>query len=122
MYYLTVTLHVFAALFWLGGMFFLGVVGAPVLRKVEPPELRSRLFQDLGRAFRTSGWIAIDTHLHSEMSIDSSITTLPRTQRGAMLCDWRPTIWLIAAGNRRSSTVFPRRRSPVCNRARGYFG
>ncbi len=59
MYYLTVTLHVFAALFWLGGMFFLGAVGAPVLRKVEPPELRSRLFQDLGRAFRTSGWVAI---------------------------------------------------------------
>ena len=29
-YYLNVVLHVLAALFWLGGMSFLGVVGAPV--------------------------------------------------------------------------------------------
>jgi len=59
MYYLNVTIHVLAALFWLGGMFFLAAVGAPVLRKVEPPELRAQLFQALGRAFRTSCWIAI---------------------------------------------------------------
>ena len=48
-YLVNVTIHVFAALFWLGGMFFLALVGAPVLRKVEPPELRARLFQQLGR-------------------------------------------------------------------------
>ena len=30
-YYLNVTAHVFAALLWLGGMFFLATVGAPVL-------------------------------------------------------------------------------------------
>lgn len=59
LYYLNVTLHVLAALFWLGGMFFLAAVGAPVLRKVEPPELRARLFRALGEAFRTSGWLAI---------------------------------------------------------------
>ena len=60
MLYLTsVTLHVLAALFWLGGMFFLAVVGAPVLRHVEPAELRSRLFDDLGRRFRAAGWVAI---------------------------------------------------------------
>ena len=40
LYNLVVTLHVLAALFWLGGMFFLALVGAPVLRAVEPPELR----------------------------------------------------------------------------------
>ena len=56
---MNVTVHVLAALFWLGGMFFLAVVGAPVLRKVEPPELRAQLFQALGQSFRTSGWIAI---------------------------------------------------------------
>lgn len=67
MYYVNVTLHVFAALFWLGGMFFLGAVGAPVLRKVEPPELRARLFQDLGRAFRRSGWVAIGVLLVTGM-------------------------------------------------------
>ncbi len=58
-YLLVVTLHALAAIFWLGGMFFLGVVGAPVLRSIEPPALRQRLFHDLGSRFRTSGWIAI---------------------------------------------------------------
>jgi uncharacterized membrane protein len=58
-YYVVVTIHVLAALLWLGGMFFLGVVGAPVLRAVEPPALRQRLFHDLGLRFRTVGWVAI---------------------------------------------------------------
>ena len=58
-YYLNVTIHVLAALFWLGGMFFLAVVGAPVLRSVEPPELRRELFRRLGEQFRAAGWAAI---------------------------------------------------------------
>ena len=58
-YLINVTIHVFAAMFWLGGMFFLGVIGAPVLRGVEPPSLRQKLFNELGRRFRTAGWIAI---------------------------------------------------------------
>jgi len=59
LYYLSVTLHVLAALFWLGGMFFLGMVGAPVLRAVDPPELRAQLFEQLGRRFRGAGWGAV---------------------------------------------------------------
>jgi copper resistance protein D len=58
-YYINVTIHVLAAVLWLGGMFFLAVVGAPVLRKVEPPELRAALFRRLGEQFRVVGWIAI---------------------------------------------------------------
>jgi copper resistance protein D len=58
-YIINVTIHVFAAMLWLGGMFFLAVVGAPVLRKVEPPELRASLFRTIGQQFRTVGWIAI---------------------------------------------------------------
>ena len=58
-YYLNVTVHLFAALLWLGGIFFLAIVGAPVLRKVEPAELRAALFRQLGKQFRTVGWIAI---------------------------------------------------------------
>ena len=58
-YLVNVTVHVFAAIFWLGGMFFLGIVGAPVLRAVEPPSLRQRLFSEFGTRFRTAGWIAI---------------------------------------------------------------
>jgi uncharacterized membrane protein len=59
LYYVVVSTHVLAALFWLGGMFFLGVVGAPALRAVEPPALRQRLFQQLGLRFRNTGWVAI---------------------------------------------------------------
>jgi len=59
LYYVNVTIHVLAAMLWLGGMFFLGIVGAPVLRSIEPPPLRQRLFQELGSRFRRVGWIAI---------------------------------------------------------------
>lgn len=59
LYHLNVTLHVLAAFLWLGGMLFLGVVGAPVLRQVEPPALRAALFRDLGLRFRGIGWAAI---------------------------------------------------------------
>jgi len=58
LYYANVTLHVLAAMFWLGGMFFLGLVGAPALRRLEPA-LRTRLFEEIGLRFRAAGWIAI---------------------------------------------------------------
>ena len=58
-YLLNVTLHVLAALLWLGGMFFFALVGAPVLRRVEPAALRARLFRELGAGFRRVGWSAI---------------------------------------------------------------
>jgi putative copper export protein len=58
-YYVSVTLHLLAALLWLGGMFFLAAVGAPILRRVEPPALRAELFRALGVGFRRVGWVAI---------------------------------------------------------------
>lgn len=60
LYLANVTVHVLAAFLWLGGMFFLAAVGAPVLRSVQPAELRARLFAELGRRFRAAGWIAIE--------------------------------------------------------------
>lgn len=59
LYIINVTLHVFAALIWLGGIFFLALVGAPALRTVEPPPLRAQLFKEVGARFRTVGWICI---------------------------------------------------------------
>jgi len=59
LYFASVTLHVLAAMLWLGGMFFLAVVGAPVLRRVEPPELRQHLFNALGVRFRGLSWFTI---------------------------------------------------------------
>jgi len=58
-YYTIVTVHVLAALVWLGGMFFLALVGAPVLRTVDSPALRRELFRRLGSHFRTVGWASI---------------------------------------------------------------
>jgi copper resistance protein D len=59
LYLANVTVHILASFLWLGGMFFLAVVGAPVLRQVQPAELRARLFAELGYRFRTAGWAAI---------------------------------------------------------------
>lgn len=59
MYYAIVTIHVLAAIFWLGGMFFFAAIGAPVLRTVEPAALRADLFRRLGERFRAAGWIAL---------------------------------------------------------------
>jgi len=61
LYYVSVTAHLLAAFLWLGGMFFLAVVGAPVLRSVQPAALRADLFRQLGERFRTVGWAAIAT-------------------------------------------------------------
>src|SRR3990172_13301852 len=58
-YYISVTLHLLAALLWLGGTFFLAAVGAPVLRRVEPPELRAELFRKIGVQFRWVGWMSV---------------------------------------------------------------
>jgi copper resistance protein D len=58
-YLASVSLHVLAAMLWLGGMFFFALVGAPVLRSVEPPPLRARLFRAAGERFRTVGWSCI---------------------------------------------------------------
>lgn len=59
LYFVNISLHVLAALFWLGGLFFLAVVGAPVLRAVNDAVLRQQLFDRLGRRFRAAGWVAL---------------------------------------------------------------
>ncbi|MDH3732407.1 MAG: DUF4149 domain-containing protein [Gemmatimonadota bacterium] len=58
LYILNVTVHVLAAFVWLGGMLFLAIV-APILRDLESPELRSRLFREIGERFRWVGWTCI---------------------------------------------------------------
>ena len=58
-YIASVVLHVLAALLWVGGMLFIGIVAAPVLRAIEPAALRQELFQRLGLRFRSIGWSAL---------------------------------------------------------------
>ncbi len=63
MYHTLGTLHLLAAIVWLGGVLFFALVGAPVLRRVEPAALRSALFEGLGMRFRVVGWGAVLTLL-----------------------------------------------------------
>lgn len=58
-YWVSVSIHVLAAMLWLGGMLFLGLVGAPVLRSVQPDAIRQHIFQQIGTRFRAIGWGAI---------------------------------------------------------------
>ncbi|HET6680978.1 MAG TPA: CopD family protein, partial [Gemmatimonadaceae bacterium] len=43
------------------GMFFLALIGAPVLRHIEPASQRQALFQAFGLRFRRLGWAALAT-------------------------------------------------------------
>src|SRR3989304_763779 len=98
-YYISVTLHLLAALLWLGGTFFLAAVGAPVLRKVEPPELRAELFRKIGVQFRMVGWVSIIVlvitgfaNLHYRGLLRGSVLGDPlfwRSRYGQALT-WRP--------------------------------
>ncbi len=63
MYLTLVTLHILAAITWLGGILFLAFVGAPALRRVEPPSLRAAMFEAIGMRFRVVGWGAVSVLL-----------------------------------------------------------
>ena len=52
-------LHVVAAIAWIGGMLFLGLVLVPITRRLEDRALRVRLVQAVGERFRVVGWIAL---------------------------------------------------------------
>ncbi len=84
LHFLNVSVHVLAALLWLGGMFFLAAVGAPVLRELESPAVRARLFRRLGERFRTVGWWAIGVlvatgvgNLHFRGVLDAAVLASP---------------------------------------------
>jgi len=52
-------LHIVAALVWIGGLLFMALVGAPILRRVEPAPTRAALFRALGMRLRWVGWGAL---------------------------------------------------------------
>lgn len=57
-YFVLVTLHVLAAVVWIGGMIFIGLVLAPVLRG-HPPRERAALLRAVGHRFLKIGWAAL---------------------------------------------------------------
>ena len=58
-YNLVVVIHVLAAIIWLGGMFFIAIVMVPVLRRLEPPQMRIEVLSATAIRFRAISWIAI---------------------------------------------------------------
>jgi uncharacterized membrane protein len=56
---LVVSIHLLAAIVWLGGMFFIAIVMVPVLRSLEPPQKRIEVLSSTARRFRMVGWIAL---------------------------------------------------------------
>jgi len=58
-YVLSVFLHIFAAIVWLGGMLFLVIVIMPALRGSGFRDARSALVAAVGKAFRPVGWACL---------------------------------------------------------------
>lgn len=58
-YYVSVWLHVVAAITWIGGMLFLAMVIVPMLRRPEMREKGSELLHLLATRFRPVAWGAI---------------------------------------------------------------
>ncbi|MFW5968093.1 MAG: CopD family protein [Persicimonas sp.] len=58
MYNAVVVLHVVAAIIWIGGVLFMGLVAVPAARGLEP-RLRRLVTTRLGMAFRPVGWVCL---------------------------------------------------------------
>ena len=54
-----VWIHLTAATFWVGGMFFLSLVAVPLLKKAPDPALAQREFVNHARRFRIFVWVAL---------------------------------------------------------------
>ncbi len=57
-YRVCIVLHFAAAFLWLGHMFFWSIFAAPMLKRVDPPEMRARLV-DLSMRMGGLGWPAL---------------------------------------------------------------
>jgi uncharacterized membrane protein len=86
-----VTLHLLAAITWAGGIAFLALVGAPVLRHVDDAALRQRLFNALGQRFRVVGWLAVGVAVLSGTAL--------LAERGLLAAMGDAGFWATAAGH-----------------------
>ncbi|MBI3939223.1 MAG: DUF4149 domain-containing protein, partial [Acidobacteria bacterium] len=59
LYLISVFLHLLAAIVWIGGMAFLGLILAPYLRQPGQRHMGPALFRATGTRFRVVGWICI---------------------------------------------------------------
>lgn len=64
-YVVSISLHILAAVIWIGGMAFLALVLIPVLRWPENRDIAARLIHATGVRFRLVGWVCLDLLLIS---------------------------------------------------------
>lgn len=57
-YQFIVFIHVISAILWVGGIFFLGLVAVPAVRR-EEAQKRSELLTELGKRFRNIGYVLL---------------------------------------------------------------
>ncbi len=65
LYYASVTLHVFSALLWVGGMLFLALVVVPALRRDPDRSTVARLLRAAAERYRRWGWVLLPLFLLS---------------------------------------------------------
>lgn len=61
LHFISILLHILAAIVWIGGMVFLGIVLIPVLRQARTtsPSLYGELIHRTGTRFRNVGWASL---------------------------------------------------------------
>lgn len=92
--FLIIWLHILAAVIWVGGMLFLSIIAAPVLRQVTPPLIQQDLFGAMARRFRAVGWACLgililtgisNVMYHGEMAQDNPYQTVLHIKVGLVL-------------------------------------
>ncbi|MBI2856438.1 MAG: DUF4149 domain-containing protein [Chloroflexi bacterium] len=58
-YVIGVYIHILAAVIWIGGMLFLGLVVVPLVQALQPPGTGARVVRAVGRRFRPVAWVCI---------------------------------------------------------------
>ena len=58
-YRIAIITHVLAAVVWVGGVLFMGMIAVPTAKKLNDEQLRRKLLDVMGRRFRPVGWTAL---------------------------------------------------------------
>ena len=59
LYILSTSVHLFAAVIWVGCLVFMSLMLAPALRDMGNPALTARLIQAIGKRFKFIGWLCL---------------------------------------------------------------
>jgi copper resistance protein D len=63
LYIISTSIHIIAAIIWVGGLVFMSLMLVPALRAMGNPALTARLIQAVGKRFKWVGWICLATLL-----------------------------------------------------------